>query len=83
MNWTPTGNRVIVKPNNPTTVTPGGLHLAVAERERICEGTVVSAGPASTIAEQATVIWDRFTGSDALEGHIILTEEQVLAVKGA
>jgi len=92
--YKPLGDKVLVKPNTSTDVTPGGIVLPDSAKERPQEGVVVAVGPGRTldsgkkaelsVEEGDTVIYSKYGGTEIkIEGveHLILDESSILAIK--
>jgi chaperonin GroES len=90
----PLGDKVLVKPNTSTDVTPGGIVLPDTAKERPQEGEVIAVGPGRTldngeksklgVSEGDTVIYSKYGGTEIkIEGveHLILDESSILAIK--
>ena len=89
----PVGNRVLVRPTESESVTPGGIVLPDVAKERPTTGVVLAIGPGRVLdngdrvpvdlTEGQTVYFKTYAGSEIeYEGETfkILTEDDVLAV---
>ena len=91
MKFEPLGNRVLVKRAEEETMTPGGIVIPDAAKEKPLKGKVVSFGPGRTLDDgrvnsmpfrkNDTVLFGRYAGTEVKledESFIILTEEDIL-----
>jgi chaperonin GroES len=87
-------DRILVKPKEKVSITPGGIHLPDTAKEKPVRGSVVQVGPGrrnDTTGEHMpvllspgdTVLYGRYAGSETKikdEEYIVLHEADVLAV---
>ena len=91
-NFTPLGERVVVKPIEQEQTTKGGIFLPDTAKEKPQEGEVVAVGPGRVgddgkrIAMELTsgdrVIYSKFAGTEYKDGddeYLILRESDILA----
>ena len=91
----PLGDRVVVKPQPAEEKTKSGIVLPDAAKERPQEGTIVAVGTGRVLDNGQKVplevkvgdkvIYSKYGGSEVKidnEEYIILTEKDILAVKG-
>ena len=84
MKLNPVNGRVLVKPLEAGDKTPGGIFLPDTAKEKLLEGTVVSAAEDSTdeVAAGDRVIYKEFGGTEVKfegEDYILLSEDDLLA----
>lgn len=92
-NLVPTGNRIIVLPNQAEAVTPGGIVLPDNAKERPTTGKVIAVGPGKRrddgtrdeleVFEGQTIFFKTYSGAEIEhdgETYKILSEDDVLAV---
>jgi chaperonin GroES len=87
----PLGDRVVVKPFEGEEITPGGIVIPDAAREKSLRGEVVAVGPgrlskkgqrvAPAVKKGDHVVYDRYAG-DKVEiagvEYLVLREEEIL-----
>ena len=91
-NFTPLGERVVVKPNEGEQTTKGGIYLPDTAKEKPQEGEVVAVGPGRVsddgnripmeLAKGDHVIYSKFAGTEYKDGDdelLILRESDILA----
>jgi chaperonin GroES len=92
MNFKPMFDKVVIKPDDEETMSPGGLHLPPSD-ERPSKGTIVAVGP-GTRAEDGTltplsvqvgdrIVFGKYAGSDIKidgEDFVIIEEESILGI---
>lgn len=93
MQLKPLADRIVVKENEATKETPGGIIIPEAAEERPQEGTVVAVGP-GRVADNGervpmetkacdAIIYGKYSGSEIEvngEKYIIMRESDVLAI---
>jgi chaperonin GroES len=93
MNFTPLGNRVLVKQKEAATRTPGGILLPENAQRKPLEGEVVAVGPGGTNKSGQPILMNVTVGDQVLiapnsatkisvEGneYFILTEDDILGI---
>jgi len=93
MKVNPIRDRILVKPADAETKTAGGLFIPDNAKEGPVQGTVVSAGSGRVtedgsivpleVSVGATVMYTKGAGQTVTvdsEDHLILTEDQILAI---
>ena len=91
-NFTPLGERVVVKPSEGDQTTKGGIYLPDTAKEKPQEGEVVAVGPGRVsedgkripmdLAKGDKVIYSKFAGTEYKDGDdelLILRESDILA----
>ena len=91
-NFTPLGERVVVKPGEGEETTKGGIYLPDTAKEKPQEGEVVAVGPGRVsedgsripmeLAKGDRVIYSKFAGTEYKDGDnelLILRESDILA----
>ena len=91
-NFTPLGERVVVKPSEVEETTKGGIYLPDTAKEKPQEGEVVAVGPGRVgedgsripmeLAKGDRVIYSKFAGTEYKDGDdelLILRESDILA----
>ena len=91
-NFTPLGERVVVKPSEGEETTNGGIYLPDTAKEKPQEGEVVAVGPGRVgedgsripmeLAKGDRVIYSKFAGTEYKDGDdelLILRESDILA----
>jgi len=91
-NFTPLGERVVVKPSEGEQTTKGGIYLPDTAKEKPQEGEVVAVGPGRVsedgsripmeLAKGDRVIYSKFAGTEYKDGDdelLILRESDILA----
>ena len=91
-NFTPLGERVVVKPSEGAETTKGGIYLPDTAKEKPQEGEVVAVGPGRVgedgaripmeLAKGDRVIYSKFAGTEYKDGDdelLILRESDILA----
>ncbi len=94
-NFTPLGERIVIKPMEQETQTRGGILLPDTAKEKPQEGEVVAVGPGrvaedgSRISMELTVgdkvIYSKYAGTEYEDGddeYLIMRESDVLAKIG-
>ncbi len=94
-NFTPLGERVVVKPSEGDQTTKGGIYLPDTAKEKPQEGEVVAVGPGRVsedgkripmdLAKGDKVIFSKFAGTEYKDGDdelLILRESDILAKIG-
>ncbi len=90
----PVGDRILVQREKVQEVTPGGIHLPTASKEKPCRGTVVAVGEGRQfeyggrtdfqVRVGDTVLFASYAGVD-LPGHngelTVMREDDVLALE--
>lgn len=89
----PTDDHIVVLPDEPVTMTKGGLALPATHADKSTRGRVVSVGPGKLLGSGARgdmgieegdlVLYTRYAGSEILvDGveHVIMRATEVLAV---
>ena len=92
-NFTPLGERVVVKPSEGEQTTKGGIYLPDTAKEKPQEGKVVAVGvgrPADdgklikpTVKRGDRVLFGKYSGNEVqLDGteHVIMREDDILGV---
>lgn len=84
-NITPTDDRILVKVDDPETVSKGGVILSVGSQERQTEGVVQAIGPrvSDEIAVGDRILFTKYGGYATEVGEedvVFLRETDVLAV---
>ena len=84
MRLVPINARVLVKPLEAASKTPGGIHLPDTAKEQKREGEVIAVAEDATeeVAVGDRVIYKEFTGTEvSIEGdsYVLLTAEDLLA----
>ena len=91
-NFTPLGERVVVKPSEGEETTKGGIYLPDTAKEKPQEGEVVAVGP-GRVGEDGSripmerakgdrVIYSKFDGTEYKDGDdelLLLRESEILA----
>lgn len=92
MKFKPLADRVLVRPDDQLTTTPGGIIIPGTVQEKPMEGTVVASGPgryldgkfvANTVAVGDKIIYGKWSGNEiVIEGEklMIMEESQILGV---
>lgn len=91
-NFTPLGERVVVKPTEQEETTKGGIILPDTAKEKPQEGEVVAVGPGRVaddgsripmeLAKGDKVIYSKFAGTEYKDGDdelLIMRESDILA----
>ena len=91
-NFTPLGERVVVKPSEGEQTTKGGIYLPDTAKEKPQEGEVVAVGPGRVsedgsripmeLAKGDRVIYSKYAGPEYKDGdeeYLIMRESDVLA----
>ena len=91
-NFTPLGERVVVKPSEGDQTTKGGIYLPDTAKEKPQKGEVVAVGPGRVsedgkripmeLAKGDKVIYSKFAGTEYKDGDdelLILRESDILA----
>ena len=91
-NFTPLGERVVVKPSEGEQTTKGGIYLPDTAKEKPQEGEVVAVGPGRVsedgnripmeLSKGDKVIYSKFAGTEYIDGDdefLILRESDILA----
>ncbi len=90
LNLTPLGNRIVVKRDESSNVTKGGIVLPDGAKERPSRGKVLSVGPGRMVDGQLQamnvkagdlVLFGKYAGNDVTLGDVevvIMNEEDVL-----
>ncbi len=91
-NFTPLGERVVVKPTEQEETTKGGIILPDTAKEKPQEGQVVAVGPGRVsddgsripmeLAKGDKVIYSKFAGTEYKDGDdelLIMRESDILA----
>ncbi|MEO1585009.1 MAG: co-chaperone GroES [Planctomycetota bacterium] len=91
----PLEDRVLVKPQDPETMTASGLYLPESSKEKPIQGTVVAVGPGKRldngqtaklqVKKGDTVVYSKYAGSEVEikgETHLIVRESELLGVIG-
>ena len=94
-NFTPLGERVVVKPSEGEQPTKGGIYLPDTAKEKPQEGEVMAVGPGLVsedgsripmeLAKGDRVIYSKFAGTEYKDGDdelLILRESDILAKIG-
>ena len=89
----PFGDRILVEPEDPATVSPGGIHLAPVGEQRATRGTVVGVGPGRytdnggripiELSVQDKVLFNEYAGSKVhVDGAdvLVMRPDDVIAV---
>ncbi|MEM1071846.1 MAG: co-chaperone GroES [Planctomycetota bacterium] len=89
----PLEDRVLVKPQDPETMTASGLFLPESSKEKPIQGTVVSTGPGKKldngqvakpqVKKGDTVVYSKYAGSEVeIKGtkHLIMRESELLGI---
>lgn len=92
VNFSPLGDRVVVKPSESQEVTKGGIVLPDTAKEKPQEGEVIAIGPGRVTEDGKrvpmelsvgdTVIYSKFAGTEYKFGadeYLLLRESDVLA----
>ncbi len=95
MNFKPLADRILVRPADLVTATPGGILIPGAAQERPMEGTVLASGPgryengnliANTVQVGDTVVYGKWSGKEIVvngEKLMIMSESEILGVVAA
>ena len=94
-NFTPLGERGVVKPREGEQTTKGGIYLPDTAKEKPQEGEVIAVGPGRVsedgsripmeLAKGDRVIYSKFAGTEYKDGDdelLILRESDILAKIG-
>ena len=94
-NFTPLGERVVVKPSEGEQTIKGGIYLPDNAKEKPQEGEVIAVGPGRVsedgsripmeLAKGDRVIYSKFAGTEYKDGDdelLILRESDILAKIG-
>lgn len=89
----PIHDRVLIRPSDAETKSPGGLYIPEAAKEKPIEGVVVSVGPGRrlddgslspmSVSEGSRVLFGKYAGTVIrIEGvdHLIVREDEILGV---
>ena len=70
----PLGTRVKIKPDEPETVTKGGIHIPAQAQEKLMRGTVISVGEDVTDVESGErVMYDKYSDKvEITDGNILV-----------
>ena len=90
-NFTPLGERVVVKPSEGEQTTKGGIYLPDTAKEKPQEGQVVAVGPGRLtddgnrvpmdVKAGDTVVYSKYAGTEYKEGdqdYLIVREDDIL-----
>lgn len=88
-NMQPLGNRVLVKRLENEAMTPGGLFIPDAAKEKGQKGTVLAVGPGLTTPEGKTiamavkagdvVYFGKYAGTEA-DNYLVINETEILGI---
>ena len=91
--FTPLHDRILVRRAEEQTVTPGGIHIPDAAKDKPVEGEVISAGKGKILENGNvrplelkagdTVLFGRYSGTEIKidgEDFLIMREEEILGV---
>ncbi|MEO0483679.1 MAG: co-chaperone GroES [Planctomycetota bacterium] len=89
----PLEDRILVKPNEPETMTASGIYLPEGAKEKPMQGAVVALGPGKlldnghrakpSVGKGDTVVYGKYSGTEIEikgETHLILRETEILGV---
>lgn len=79
------GNRVLVKPLQAETKSPGGIIIPDAAQEKLCEGTVVSYGEeVKGISLDDSVAYGKYCGTELTDRdgakYLVMQANEILAI---
>jgi chaperonin GroES len=93
MHIRPMADRIIVKRNTGADITPGGIHIPEAGKEKPLEGSVYSVGPGKRQADGTTlpldvkagdiVLFAKYAGAEIKingEDFLMMREDDILGV---
>ncbi len=82
MDLLPLYDRVLIKLNKSETISKGGIIIPDIAQERATqEGMVVAIGKVEAVKVGDVVILAKFAGSEIDKAHIIVKEEDILAIR--